>query len=60
MVCQDYFIKDKYVKGVPKQADKRKVLKLNQNLHFLDCLYVQADHKIWLFDYFCQDSQKFH
>ena len=48
------------IQGVPKQVDKSKVLKLNQNLHFLDSLYVQADHKKWLFDYSFQDSQKFH
>ena len=48
------------IQGVPKQADKSKVLKLKQNLHFFDYLYAEADHKIWLFDYLCQDSQKFH
>ena len=45
-----------HVQGVPKQADKSKVLKLIKKLHFLGSQNDQTDHKCWLFDSLYEDS----
>ena len=37
------------IQGVPKQADKSKVLKLKQNWHLLDCPSWSQDLAIWSF-----------
>ena len=44
------------VQGVPKQADKSKVLNHIKKLHFLGCQFDQTDHKCWLFDTYYKDS----
>ena len=44
------------IQGVPKQADKSKVIKHIKNLQFLGCQYNQNDRKCWLFDISYEDS----
>ena len=44
------------IQGVPKQADKSKVIKHIKNLPFLGCLNNQTDHQCWLFDISYKDS----
>ena len=47
---------DLIITGVPKQADKCKVIKLIKNMSLLGCQYNQTDHKCWLFDISYKDS----